>query len=126
MFIAEGNTLPIPRYFWKMVDTHTSQKYYFVGINSPNIDSNEFNYLIDVCVDECDDDKYDWLNYDDLRDQNKRRNPVRGILLCCKNLNFVSTFDTLVVTENNQSFLQKLYSSIYAIFAVLLGYFPEI
>jgi len=87
--LMNGNNFPIPSYVQKDIRVTINNKQYdysFVGFNHPNIQSPEFNYLLNGYHDACDEKRYNWLlrSLRKIGNQNNenRINPLRGILLC--------------------------------------------
>jgi len=80
LFLINGIQFPISLKVSKIIVT-ADYIYSFVGFNHPNIDSHEFDDLVNGYTDLCDTERYSWLK-DSLRILENRRNPVRGIFLC--------------------------------------------
>lgn len=84
LHLMENNLFPVPQNVRKIIITHNFV-YGFLGFNHPNIQGNEFNYLLDGYhdVDACDNEEYSWLR-NSLRNLENRRNQRRGLFLCLR------------------------------------------
>ncbi|CAG9799875.1 unnamed protein product [Chironomus riparius] len=82
IYLASDDKLPIPEIIWKIIEVGTDKHFSFIGFNYPSIRTKEFDQQLNICNDLCDTNEYSWLN-EDLRDEEIRRDPTKGLLLCC-------------------------------------------